>query len=139
MQKARVRLRRVSGSKPHDQLFLVDRFGIVFAQQRADARVIPAGVYAGNFHKRQLRANRLFQLHANTPANRGQHLEMNRSLFSVHYALPSLGFINISRRELATTRIVDELCKSALIITEIPLAAPKIRPTELMAITSAKF
>ena len=45
----------------------------------------------------------------------------------------------ISRSELPTTRIVDRLCSTALIITEIPLAAPRIRPTVFTPMTMAKF
>ena len=43
--------------------------------------------------------------------------------------LLSVGGKNISLSELATTRMVDMLCSMALIITEMPLAAPRMRPT----------
>ena len=134
-----VRLHCIRRAQSNDQRFFTDCVGFIFAQKRSNARIVAAGAHAGDFLKRFGGSNLPLQLNANASANGGQYLEMNRSLFAVHHALPSFGFMNISLSEFATTRMVDELCRSALIMTEMPLAAPRIRPTELIATTSAKF
>ena len=84
MQKAGVRLRRVGSAQPHDQLFLRDDFGVVFAQQRADARIVSAAAHAGDPPEGRGRGDRAFQLQANTPVDGGQYLQMNGLLFVIH-------------------------------------------------------
>ena len=84
VQQPGVRLRRVGRAQPHDQLLLGENFGVVFAQQGANARVIAAVAHAGNPPEGRGRGDRALELKANAPVEGGQHLKMNGLLLVIH-------------------------------------------------------
>ena len=140
VQKPRVRLGGIGRAEADDELFFTrSRQGRIRTAGCEYAGYTGSSRTPGTLPEGFVRCDCRFKLQPEPSPDGGQHFHMRGSLFDMHYALPSPGFMNISRRELATTRRVEELCRSALIMTEIPLAAPRIRPTELMAMTSAKF